>query len=321
MTASFTLIPPTGTLSASNCTITLGNGTCVSTVNWTTSNLVAGKDTSVTRNNPDNTTVSSNTSGSNVSDTINYGSSNYYLYHNSVLLNTVTVTASCASGTWNNTLKICATLPTLSTPLSSDIIAKSATLGATLDTLGYPASISARGVCYSSSIANPSIEDNGNGAICGIASGLNTGVFTLYVNDLLTPLTTYNYRGYATNAAGTGYSSTGTFKTIVLPPASTANLIASTALKSSAGSGSITINFGDTVTLSWNATNIKSQSCRISSSILPSANKNSLSASGSVKYTPTKTASYILNCDGEGGNSSSSIIINVGKIKPSYLEI
>ena len=97
-----------GNISATDCEIAVNASTCVSKLNWSTSNLIADKATAVTRNNPNGTLVSSNTSGTNVSNIINYGSSNFYLYHNTIELNSTGANATCVSNTlWDKTLHKC----------------------------------------------------------------------------------------------------------------------------------------------------------------------------------------------------------------------
>ncbi len=93
---------PSGSISATTCTIANGASTCVSSVTWSTSNLVAGTSTAVTRNNPDGTSVSSSTSGTNVSNTVNYGNSSFFLYNNGSALASASITVDCATGSgWN----------------------------------------------------------------------------------------------------------------------------------------------------------------------------------------------------------------------------
>jgi len=94
--------------------------------------------------------------------------------------------------------------PTVTSPTSTSITQTTATIGANVTSLGYPASISARGMCY------------GTGPIpgtnCASAGGTTLGVFTRNITGLIRN-TTYYYRGYATNAYGSGYSVDGTFRT------------------------------------------------------------------------------------------------------------
>ncbi len=105
---------PSGTLSVTSCTIPNNASTCSAKVSWTTANLISGAATAVTRDNPANTTVSSATSGTNVSNTVNYGTSNFYLYHNGTELAQATITANCVSGNWNNSSGKCVVASPLS---------------------------------------------------------------------------------------------------------------------------------------------------------------------------------------------------------------
>lgn len=93
---------PTGSLTASSCTIASGASSCTNTVSWTTADLTANP-TSITRNtgSPSSFTPSP-LSGGSQSTTLGYGSTEFYLYHNSVLLAQATAVASCADGSsWN----------------------------------------------------------------------------------------------------------------------------------------------------------------------------------------------------------------------------
>lgn len=100
--------------------------------------------------------------------------------------------------------------PTLSTPTASPVGSGSATLGATITSDGG-SGITSRGTCYGSSPA-PTLNalaegGTGTGAFSHYRSGLSNGTF-------------YYYRGYAVNAAGTGYSPDGSFWTEPLSPLS-----------------------------------------------------------------------------------------------------
>lgn len=112
--------PPTGTISATDCTIVGGASTCNSSVSWSTSNLSLGSTTEVTRNNPSGTHVSWATSATNLSNTVNYGVSTYFLYNDAVQLAQASMTASCASGTsWNGSTCQAAPPPTPSVALTA----------------------------------------------------------------------------------------------------------------------------------------------------------------------------------------------------------
>lgn len=96
------------------------------------------------------------------------------------------------------------TLPTLTTPTATSIGQTTATLGATVSGLGGVASLTARGTAWGTS-ASPTgnLEPEGgtgSGAFSEARTGFSQG-------------TKIYYRGYATSAAGTGYSSDGSFYT------------------------------------------------------------------------------------------------------------
>jgi len=134
------------------------------------------------------------------------------------------------------TTSACSVVPTIDTLVSSNILSTSATLGATVESLGIPATISARGVCYSTSL-NPSLT-SGATCVAGTLSQTVPSAFTISVTSLITN-TIYHYRGYATNSTGTGYTADATFT-----PASTITFVAAT----SASGVSVTIpthNVGD----------------------------------------------------------------------------
>jgi Tfp pilus assembly protein PilV len=102
------------------------------------------------------------------------------------------------------TTEATAAIPTVISPTATGLSGTSITLGANVTSLGSPAVISARGICYGTS---PSPITN-----CTPEGGTTTGVFTKLISGLL-PNTLYYYRGYATNVTGTGYSTDGTFTT------------------------------------------------------------------------------------------------------------
>lgn len=97
--------------------------------------------------------------------------------------------------------------PSVSSPTATDVNSSGATLGATVSSLGSPASISARGICYGGSL-NPSLAN----ATCVTASGTTIGPYSI-VFDTMSYGSLYHYRGFATNETGTGYSSDATFNT------------------------------------------------------------------------------------------------------------
>jgi len=69
------------------------------------------------------------------------------------------------------------------------------------------ADVTARGVCYSRTNANPTIEDNRT------TNGTGTGAFTSELTGLLNG-STYHVRAYSTNSVGTSYGIVKDFTTI-----------------------------------------------------------------------------------------------------------
>jgi prepilin-type N-terminal cleavage/methylation domain-containing protein len=126
----------------------------------------------------------------------------------------------------------CAVLPTVTTPTVASIGTTIATLGANVTSLGLPASISARGTCWGTTSA-PTTN-------CVAEGGTTTGVFTQNRTGF-TAGTTYYYRGYAINAAGTAYSEDGTFTTIAQCTVPSA-IVGIPTLYNSSGSVSAVVN-------------------------------------------------------------------------------
>jgi len=103
-------------------------------------------------------------------------------------------------------------IPTLTTPTSANITSTTATLGGNITLDGCSSqSITERGVYYSTTNGFA----NGAGTKVSETGTFGTGAFTENVTGLL-PSTTYYYKSYATNSAGTGYSSQGTFNNVPL---------------------------------------------------------------------------------------------------------
>ncbi|MGB2580740.1 MAG: hypothetical protein WBC83_03520 [Minisyncoccia bacterium] len=103
-------------------------------------------------------------------------------------------------------------VPIVTTPTVTSITTSGATLGANVTSLGNPATITARGTCWGTTV-NPTTN-------CVAATGTTTGIFT-HVQAGMLPGTTYYYRGYATNSTGTGYSANSTFMTNRVPTVTT----------------------------------------------------------------------------------------------------
>ncbi|MCU0755100.1 MAG: hypothetical protein MUE46_08265, partial [Xanthomonadales bacterium] len=100
--------------------------------------------------------------------------------------------------------------PTVSTPTVTDVTTNSATLGGNVTADGGGL-ISARGIVLSPTATNNDPLIGGPGVTNLTTSG-TTGVFTLNATGL-TPSTAYSFKAYATNGAGTVYTSVGSFTT------------------------------------------------------------------------------------------------------------
>jgi fibronectin-binding autotransporter adhesin len=100
--------------------------------------------------------------------------------------------------------------PTVASPTSTALTATTATLGGNVSSDGG-AAVTARGVVYSLTATNSSPQIGGIGVTNVVGTG-TTGVFTVNATGL-TASSGYSYAAYATNSAGTSYSSVGTFTT------------------------------------------------------------------------------------------------------------
>ncbi len=103
--------------------------------------------------------------------------------------------------------------PTIDSPTVSSITTGGATLGATIESNGGTP-VTASGVAYGTTV-NPTTSGTKTTATA------TSGAFTVNVTGLASN-TVYHYRGYATNVAGTSYTSGSTFMTVSSPPKATA---------------------------------------------------------------------------------------------------
>jgi hypothetical protein len=115
-----------------------------------------------------------------------------------------------------------AVAPTVTTSAATMITTTGSTLGGNVTADGG-ATVTGRGVVYSSTNTTPTIGGNG---VTQSANGTGTGTFSASISGL-TAGTAYSVRAYATNSVGTSYGSTQTFTTsaptITLTPATLPN--------------------------------------------------------------------------------------------------
>lgn len=131
-------------------------------------------------------------------------------------------------------------LPVLTTTVISDITVSSATSGGNI-TFDGGSAVTARGICWSTT-SNPTIALSTK-----TLNGEGTGIFTSNISNLITG-TTYYLRAYATNKAGTGYSTQTTFRTQSIPILTTTTVPSITGTTLTTG-GNITNDGGALVTV------------------------------------------------------------------------
>lgn len=119
------------------------------------------------------------------------------------------------SGKKSATLNVSTGTPaTVTSPTSSAVTASSATLGGNVSSDGG-STITERGVVYAltSQNANPSV---GGPGVTELIVGGGTGTFTAEATGLAGS-SGYSFKAYATNSAGTAYSTVATFTTLAAP--------------------------------------------------------------------------------------------------------
>jgi len=125
------------------------------------------------------------------------------------------------------TTAVAATAPVIEAPTKTNIGSTTATLGGQVTSNGGRP-VTERGVVYAKTSDNPDPEIGGSGvtAVPGTL-GIGTGTFTVAVTGLQV-LTGYTFKAYATNSAGTGYTTLDTFTTYDTPTTLTTGDIAFT---------------------------------------------------------------------------------------------
>ena len=196
--------------------------------------------------------------------------------------------------------------PTVTTPTSTAVATTTATLGGNVTSDGT-ANISARGVVYSVTATNSNPQIGGTGVTTAAGTG-TTGVFTVDVSSLLAG-TAYTYAAYATNAAGTSYSATGTFTT-------TADFVPGTGVTVTysgviGGTTGVSITGGGTLELTglntYNAnTNVGDGTISINT-VGTGASPQSLGAGGTVNLGSPGTSSGALIYTGGAGTLDKDI--------------
>lgn len=131
-----------------------------------------------------------------------------------------------------------AVLPVVSTSTPSSVSAVYATVTGTISSDGG-ASVTARGICWSTS-QNPTITGNKT------TDGSGTGSFNSGISNL-SPNTTYYFRAYATNSAGTAYGNQVSCTTLASIPVLTTSSVTSIGSQTAISGGDVTNDAGSPV--------------------------------------------------------------------------
>jgi hypothetical protein len=201
-----------------------------------------------------------------------------------------------------------ATLPTVSTNTVTSITTTSAVCGGNVTSDGG-ATVTARGVCWSSSTSSPTTSNSHT------TNGSGTGSFTSNMSGL-SPNTFYYVRAYATNSQGTSYGSTRTFTTpppSTTPPTVSTNTVSSIGTTSAVCGGNVTSDGGASVTargVCWSS----------STSSPTTSNSHTTNGSGTGSFTSSITGlspgttyyvrAYATNSQGTSYGSSKSFTTN-----------
>lgn len=194
-TVDITSAPPvptmTGTLSASDCEISVGNNSCNSTVTWTTTNPEGSS--SVTT--PTNITVGTglnNTAGYPVA----YGNRTFYLYNNSKLLASDGANATCTAGTtWNGSLceAIAPTLPDLTADAPTPSVATISVPQTFYSVISNTGGVSTGASFYN--FFQVASGANGSGTLTNLTASSTSSLSAYYSRTVSSPTHTFTATG------------------------------------------------------------------------------------------------------------------------------
>ena len=138
------------------------------------------------------------------------------------------------------------TLPTVTSPMATSVTSSTATLGGTVTSAGG-SSITKRGVLYTLTAINNNPTLGGTAVTEVDDASATTGAFTENLTNLL-PGTPYSFVAFASNNAGTTYTSpVATFTTLTLPTVTSPTATAITSTTATLG-GNVTSNGGSSIT-------------------------------------------------------------------------
>jgi hypothetical protein len=153
-----------------------------------------------------------------------------------------------AYGSETSFTTVSASIPTLTTTAIASVTTTTASSGGNISNDGG-APVTARGVCWNTATSPTTANSK-------TTDGTGTGSFTSSLTSL-TANTTYYYRAYATNSAGTGYGNEIIFTTVASTPTLTTTAPGSITQTTATSGGNITDNGGAPVLASgvcWSTT-------------------------------------------------------------------
>jgi|GEM_PF-7065501 len=241
-------------------------------------------------------------------------------YISSALVSATTTQGTGAPSQTNGSLSIVTYFnvipPTVILPTVTNIATTSATLGATVSANGGGA-LTSIGIYWGLSSGSMS-----NQVISGATS---TGAFTVNVPNLATSTTIY-YKGYASNSAGTSYSTSSSFVTAG-PPAQTPTLTSPTATSISTSSAvlgaNVTSNGGTALTAvgtCWGLTSSSMPNCNVDSAAT-STGVYTMSVTGLTQNTTVYYEGYAVNSVGTSTSPYSSFNTLSGIATPVYYSV
>lgn len=168
------------------------------------------------------------------------------------------------------------TAPAVTTTAAASVAGTSATLGGNVTSDGG-ASVTERGIVYSSTDTDPNIGDAG---VIKDTNGTGTGSFSESITGL-SSATTYYFKAYATNTQGTGYGVVRNFTTLDVTPPAVSSITLSGSPLATASSVSFVVAFNES------ANNISVDDFQLTGTGTASGSISAVSASSGSSVTVT----------------------------------
>ena len=201
------------------------------------------------------------------------------------------VTVTTSGGSSNGVAFTVTTAPTVTTAAATSVTSTSAVLGGNVTADGG-ASVSGRGVVYSSTNTSPAIGGTG---VTQAANGSGTGSFSATISGL-SASTTYYVQAYATNSASTSYGGVQSFTT-------NAATVTVTAVTGQTPSPTATAQVVYTVTFSAPVSGVTTSNFSLTTT--------GLSGAGIASVSPTTGASATYTVVVNTGTGNGTLQLNV----------